>query len=59
MQVMALSGRDEDREPTVSDALPGRQDPITVPDSHAVFPDRRIAPPFPSLRRSAAAALID
>lgn len=28
-------------------ALPGRSEPIPVPTMHAVFPDRRIVPPFP------------
>jgi peptide-methionine (S)-S-oxide reductase len=53
MQVMPLFGRDGARRTTQADALPGRQDPITVPGSHAVFPDRRLAPPFPSGHRTA------
>ncbi|MCR3747133.1 peptide-methionine (S)-S-oxide reductase [Lentzea californiensis] len=53
MQVMALFGRDKARRVTDADALPGRPDPISPPDFHAVFPDRRVAPPFPSGHRTA------
>ncbi|WP_439662496.1 peptide-methionine (S)-S-oxide reductase MsrA [Lentzea sp. HUAS TT2] len=50
---MALFGRDKARQVSAADALPGRTDPITVPGSHAVFPDRRATPPFPSGHRTA------
>lgn len=53
MQVMALFGRDKAQRTTPADALPGRPDPITVPEFHAVFPDRRLKPPFPSGHRTA------
>jgi peptide-methionine (S)-S-oxide reductase len=38
-------------EPT--QALPGRSTPLAVPTMHAVFPDRRIVPPFPEGMRTA------
>ena len=36
-----------------AEALPGRSGPIPVPTHHAVFPDRRIVPPFPDGLRTA------
>jgi peptide-methionine (S)-S-oxide reductase len=53
MQVMALFGRGKAQQVTPADALPGRPDPIAVPELHAVFPERRLAPPFPSGHRTA------
>ena len=44
---MALFGRDKTRMVDPSGALPGRSEPLPVPQFHAVFPDRRIVPPFP------------
>lgn len=44
MQVMVLFGRDKAPLVTSADALPGRPDPISVPEFHAVFPDRRMTP---------------
>jgi peptide-methionine (S)-S-oxide reductase len=44
---MALFGREKTRMIDPSEALPGRSTPIPVPTHHAVFPDRRIVPPFP------------
>ncbi|AXB45970.1 peptide-methionine (S)-S-oxide reductase MsrA [Amycolatopsis albispora] len=34
-------------------SLPGRAEPLVTPDFHAVFPDRRIKPPFPEGLRAA------
>jgi peptide-methionine (S)-S-oxide reductase len=44
---MALFGREKTQMIDPSEALPGRSTPIPVPTHHAVFPDRRIVPPFP------------
>ena len=44
---MALFGHDKARMVDASRALPGRANPMPVAESHAVFTDRPIAPPFP------------
>ena len=44
---MALFGQDKSRLVDQSQALPGRVNQMPVPDRHAVFTDRPIAPPFP------------
>ncbi|HEY8373821.1 MAG TPA: peptide-methionine (S)-S-oxide reductase MsrA [Pseudonocardiaceae bacterium] len=54
---MALFGRDVTRMVTREEALPGRSTPLKVPEWHAVFPDRRIKPPFPEGMRTAVFAL--
>lgn len=38
---------DKTRMIDAAEALPGRTAPLPVEDGHAVFPDRRIKPPFP------------
>lgn len=43
---MALFG-DKTRMIDAAEALPGRTAPLQVEEWHAVFPDRRIKPPFP------------
>jgi peptide-methionine (S)-S-oxide reductase len=51
---MVLFGRDKTRMIDQSTALPGRPHPIPgIPTMHAVFPDRRIQPPFPEGMRTA------
>ncbi|HVK20145.1 MAG TPA: peptide-methionine (S)-S-oxide reductase MsrA [Actinokineospora sp.] len=50
---MALFGRNKTTLVHADQALPGRPDPIPVPEAHAVFPDRRIKPPFPAGLRTA------
>ncbi|MGH3863301.1 peptide-methionine (S)-S-oxide reductase MsrA [Actinokineospora sp.] len=50
---MVLFGRDKAKLVDVAEALPGRPSPMRVPDTHAVFPDRRIVPPFPDGTRTA------
>lgn len=54
---MAWFGRDKTQTVSPSDALPGRAEPLVVPTHHAVFPDRRIVPPFPAALRSAVVAM--
>ena len=44
---MALFGYDKSRMVDQSQSLPGRADRMPVPERHAVFTDRPIAPPFP------------
>ncbi|MEV6229381.1 peptide-methionine (S)-S-oxide reductase MsrA [Saccharopolyspora shandongensis] len=44
---MALFG-DKTRLIDPAEALPGRSTPLPVAAEHAVFPDRRIVPPFPA-----------
>jgi peptide-methionine (S)-S-oxide reductase len=44
---MVLFGRQKTQMVTAEEALPGRSEPMPVPTAHAVFPDRRIVPPFP------------
>lgn len=45
---MAWFGRDKAQLVSPEEALPGReQPPFSVPERHAVYPDRRIRPPFP------------
>ncbi|WP_447005041.1 peptide-methionine (S)-S-oxide reductase MsrA [Saccharothrix isguenensis] len=44
---MAWFGRDKSQMVAQVDALPGRNEPLAVPDRHAVFTDRGIKPPFP------------
>jgi peptide-methionine (S)-S-oxide reductase len=50
---MALFGRDKTRSVSADEALPGRAEPLVVPERHAVFQDRRIKPPFPEGMRTA------
>jgi peptide-methionine (S)-S-oxide reductase len=50
---MVLFGRQKTEIVDAERALPGRPDPIPVPTMHAVFPDRRIVPPFPDGLQSA------
>ncbi|WP_199430730.1 peptide-methionine (S)-S-oxide reductase MsrA [Qaidamihabitans albus] len=50
---MSWFGRDKARFVTAEDALPGRAQPLVVPEHHAVYPDRRIKPPFPEGLRTA------
>ena len=45
---MAWFGRDKTVAVTRDEALPGRAEPLVVSPAHAVFPDRRIVPPFPA-----------
>jgi peptide-methionine (S)-S-oxide reductase len=44
---MAWFGRDKTQLVTAETALQGRSNPLAAPTHHAVFPDRRIQPPFP------------
>ncbi|EIE97099.1 peptide-methionine (S)-S-oxide reductase MsrA [Saccharomonospora glauca] len=44
---MVLFGRDKTRLVSPEEALPGRAEALATPDFHAVFPERRIKPPFP------------
>ncbi|SFP88849.1 peptide-methionine (S)-S-oxide reductase [Amycolatopsis arida] len=46
-------GRDKTRPVPAEEALPGRDEPLRVPEYHAVYPDRRIRPPFPEGMRTA------
>jgi peptide-methionine (S)-S-oxide reductase len=46
-------GREKTRIVDASQALPGRAEPMPVPTMHAVFPDRRLVPPFPEGMRTA------
>jgi peptide-methionine (S)-S-oxide reductase len=50
---MALFGPRETQMVTADEALTGRSHPMPVPTMHAVFPDRRIVPPFPEGMRTA------
>jgi peptide-methionine (S)-S-oxide reductase len=50
---MSWFGRDKTRSVSADEALPGREAPLVVPERHAVYPDRRIKPPFPEGMRSA------
>ncbi|PRX47848.1 peptide-methionine (S)-S-oxide reductase [Prauserella shujinwangii] len=50
---MSLFGRDKTRLVSADEALPGRAEPLVVPERHAVHPDRRIKPPFPEGTRTA------
>jgi peptide-methionine (S)-S-oxide reductase len=50
---MVLFGRQKTELVDPERALPGRPEPIPVPATHAVFPDRRIVPPFPEGMRTA------
>ncbi|MFF5989717.1 peptide-methionine (S)-S-oxide reductase MsrA [Prauserella flavalba] len=50
---MSWFGRDKMRLVSAEEALPGRAEPLRTPDLHAVFPDRRIKPPFPEGLRTA------
>jgi peptide-methionine (S)-S-oxide reductase len=54
---MAFFGRDKSRLVGSDEALPGRSEPLAVPVSHAVYPDRRIVPPFPDGLRTAVLAM--
>lgn len=53
MGTMSLFGRDKAQPVTADEALPGRDEPMPTPETHAVFPDRRIQPPFPERVRTA------
>lgn len=44
---MGLFGREKTQAITADNALPGRSTPLGVPEFHAVYPGRRIVPPFP------------
>ncbi|HEV2780596.1 MAG TPA: peptide-methionine (S)-S-oxide reductase MsrA [Actinophytocola sp.] len=44
---MVLFGRQKTQMIDQAEALPGRPHSLPVPTHHAVFPDRRILPPFP------------
>jgi peptide-methionine (S)-S-oxide reductase len=50
---MAWFGRKKPQVVASSEALPGRTEPLSVSQSHAVFPDRPLQPPFPSGHRTA------
>jgi peptide-methionine (S)-S-oxide reductase len=50
---MVLFGRQKTELVDPERALPGRAEPVPVPTTHAVFPDRRIVPPFPEGLRTA------
>jgi peptide-methionine (S)-S-oxide reductase len=54
---MSWFGRDKTQSVSAEDALPGRDGPLSVPETHAVFPDRRVKPPFPDGLRTAVFAL--
>jgi len=45
---MVLFGRQKTQMVDAAQALPGRAEPLRVPETHAVYPDRRIVPPFPA-----------
>jgi peptide-methionine (S)-S-oxide reductase len=45
---MVLFGHDKTRPVEQANALPGRTTTMPVPEAHAVFTDRPIAPPFPA-----------
>ncbi|WP_132876169.1 peptide-methionine (S)-S-oxide reductase MsrA [Tamaricihabitans halophyticus] len=44
---MSAFGRDKTTMVAAEQALPGRAEPVAVPQWHAVHSDRRIVPPFP------------
>ncbi|GDY31156.1 peptide-methionine (S)-S-oxide reductase MsrA [Gandjariella thermophila] len=50
---MSWFGLDKTRMVDPTQALPGRAEPLAVPTAHAVYPDRRIKPPFPEGTRTA------
>lgn len=50
---MSLFSRDKTMRVAAEEALPGRSEPLAVPEHHAVYPDRRIQPPFPTSTRTA------
>ncbi|WP_026454457.1 peptide-methionine (S)-S-oxide reductase MsrA [Saccharomonospora iraqiensis] len=50
---MWMFGRDRTRLVSAEEALPGRAEPLATPETHAVYPDRRIKPPFPEGMRTA------
>ncbi|MFD2418089.1 peptide-methionine (S)-S-oxide reductase MsrA [Amycolatopsis pigmentata] len=53
---MAWFGSDISRKThpvSAEEALPGRSEPLVTPEWHAVYPDRRIKPPFPEGSRTA------
>lgn len=50
---MSLFGRDKAQLVSAAEALPGRETPLAAPEVHAVYPDRRIQPPFPEGTRTA------
>jgi peptide-methionine (S)-S-oxide reductase len=54
---MAWFGRDKTAMVSHPDALPGRQEAITLSGRHSVNPDRRIVPPFPGGLRTAVFAM--
>ncbi|MEU6641403.1 peptide-methionine (S)-S-oxide reductase MsrA [Saccharomonospora sp. NPDC046836] len=50
---MSWFGRDKTRLVSAEETLPGRTEPLVTPDVHAVYPERRIKPPFPDGMRTA------
>lgn len=50
---MWMFGRDKTKLVSAEEALPGRAEPLATPETHAVYPDRRIRPPFPEGMRTA------
>ncbi|WP_298181314.1 peptide-methionine (S)-S-oxide reductase MsrA [Saccharomonospora sp.] len=50
---MMLFGRNKTQLVSADEALPGRAEALVTPDLHAVFPERRIKPPFPEGLRTA------
>ncbi|WP_019813949.1 peptide-methionine (S)-S-oxide reductase MsrA [Saccharomonospora saliphila] len=50
---MSLFGRHKTTLVSAEEALPGRAEPLPVPETHAVYPQRRIRPPFPEGMRTA------
>ncbi len=48
-----LFGRNKTQLVSADEALPGRAEALVTPDLHAVFPERRIKPPFPEGLRTA------
>ncbi|HET6500538.1 MAG TPA: peptide-methionine (S)-S-oxide reductase MsrA [Amycolatopsis sp.] len=50
---MAWFGMNKTQQVSPEQALPGRAEPLVVPERHAVFADRRIRPPFPDGLRTA------
>ncbi len=54
---MVLFGRNKGQVVGSDKALPGRPNPLRVPTNHAVFPDRRLVPPFPEGHQVAVVAM--
>jgi peptide-methionine (S)-S-oxide reductase len=53
MDDMSWFGVNKTEAVSAQNALPGRVEPLATPDFHAVFPQRRIKPPFPEGLRTA------